>query len=94
MSVLVDLDQARGLLHLAFEFAASHRLHCAHLSDAENRAMFGKCNHAGGHGHNYGYSVLDGFGGVHRFGSAPAVSGTPYWPGWNIARDVALLPAT
>ena len=43
----------RALLRQQFEFAASHRLHCAHLSDAENRAMFGKCNHPGGHGHNY-----------------------------------------
>ncbi len=34
-----------------------------------------------------GYSVLDGFGGVHRFGSAPKVHGTPYWPGWDIARS-------
>lgn len=43
----------RALMRQQFEFAASHRLHCAHLSDAENRAMFGKCNHPGGHGHNY-----------------------------------------
>lgn len=36
-----------------FEFAASHRLHCPSLSDEENRRLFGKCNHPGGHGHNY-----------------------------------------
>jgi len=36
-----------------FEFAASHRLHCADLSDAENRRVFGKCNNPAGHGHNY-----------------------------------------
>ncbi|MGE0479121.1 MAG: 6-pyruvoyl tetrahydropterin synthase family protein [Phycisphaerae bacterium] len=36
-----------------FEFAAAHRLHCPQLSDAENRAIFGKCNNANGHGHNY-----------------------------------------
>lgn len=36
-----------------FEFSAAHRLHCAHLSDEENRAMFGKCNNPNGHGHNY-----------------------------------------
>jgi 6-pyruvoyltetrahydropterin/6-carboxytetrahydropterin synthase len=46
-------SEPRALLRQQFEFAASHRLHCAHLSDAENRALFGKCNHAGGHGHNY-----------------------------------------
>ena len=36
-----------------FEFSASHRLHCDHLSDEENRAIFGKCNNIAGHGHNY-----------------------------------------
>lgn len=36
-----------------FEFAASHRLHCPNLPDDENRRLFGKCNHPGGHGHNY-----------------------------------------
>lgn len=34
-------------------FSASHRLHDAKLSDAENQALFGKCNHIHGHGHNY-----------------------------------------
>lgn len=36
-----------------FEFSAAHRLHCPSLSDEENRQLFGKCNHASGHGHNY-----------------------------------------
>ena len=36
-----------------YEFAASHRLHSEHLSDAENAELFGKCNYANGHGHNY-----------------------------------------
>ena len=36
-----------------FEFSASHRLHCDHLSDEENRNLFGKCNNPSGHGHNY-----------------------------------------
>lgn len=36
-----------------YEFAASHRLHSAHLTDAENRQLFGKCNYENGHGHNY-----------------------------------------
>lgn len=39
-----------------FEFSASHRLHSPALSDAENLAVFGKCNNPAGHGHNY---VLD-----------------------------------
>jgi 6-pyruvoyltetrahydropterin/6-carboxytetrahydropterin synthase len=34
-------------------FSASHRLHSAALSDSENARVFGKCNGANGHGHNY-----------------------------------------
>jgi 6-pyruvoyltetrahydropterin/6-carboxytetrahydropterin synthase len=41
------------LVRQRFEFAASHRLHVEHLSDEENRALFGKCNNPCGHGHNY-----------------------------------------
>jgi 6-pyruvoyltetrahydropterin/6-carboxytetrahydropterin synthase len=40
-----------------FEFAASHRLHCAGLPDEENRRIFGKCNNPAGHGHNYRLEV-------------------------------------
>ena len=36
-----------------YRFAASHRLHSASLSDAENARIYGKCNNACGHGHNY-----------------------------------------
>jgi 6-pyruvoyltetrahydropterin/6-carboxytetrahydropterin synthase len=36
-----------------YEFAASHRLHTAALSEGENRSLYGKCNHLFGHGHNY-----------------------------------------
>lgn len=45
--------ERRVLIRQQFEFAASHRLHSASLSDDENRAMFGKCNNPSGHGHNY-----------------------------------------
>jgi hypothetical protein len=34
--------------------------------------------------------VLDGFGGIHQFGGAPAVTGTAYWNGWDIARSLTL----
>lgn len=37
----------------SYEFAASHRLQAPTLSDAENAALFGKCNNPAGHGHNY-----------------------------------------
>ena len=42
-------------VHLArrYAFPASHRLHSPALSDAENRALYGKCNNPHGHGHNY-----------------------------------------
>ena len=36
-----------------YRFAASHRLHTPALSEEENRRVFGKCNNAHGHGHNY-----------------------------------------
>jgi len=34
--------------------------------------------------------VLDGYGGVHPFGGAPAATNGPYWPGWDIARAIAV----
>lgn len=37
-------------------FNAAHRVHNPALSDAENDALFGKCNNPNWHGHNY---VLD-----------------------------------
>lgn len=36
-----------------FEFSAAHRLHAQALSEADNQAVFGKCNNPRGHGHNY-----------------------------------------
>jgi 6-pyruvoyltetrahydropterin/6-carboxytetrahydropterin synthase len=36
-----------------YTFAASHRLHTAAMSDAENLETYGKCNNPFGHGHNY-----------------------------------------
>jgi len=44
-------------LSQTFEFAAAHRLHNPALSDADNRAAFGKCNNPLGHGHNYQVQV-------------------------------------
>lgn len=49
-----------------FEFSAAHRLHCDHLSDKENRELFGKCNNPEGHGHNYVVEVsICGDPGIH-----------------------------
>lgn len=38
-------------------FSASHRLHSAEMSEAENRSTYGKCNNPYGHGHNYALEV-------------------------------------
>jgi 6-pyruvoyltetrahydropterin/6-carboxytetrahydropterin synthase len=40
-----------------YRFSASHRLHSAGMSAAENLAIYGKCNNPHGHGHNYTLEV-------------------------------------
>lgn len=45
-----------------YMLSASHRLHAEPLTDAENRAAYGKCNNPHGHGHNYVIEVLVGGG--------------------------------
>ncbi len=40
-----------------YRFSASHRLHSNALSAEENAALYGKCNHPYGHGHNYSLEV-------------------------------------
>ena len=47
----------KAYLTRRYHFPASHRLQCDALSDAENRSIYGKCNHPHGHGHNYKLSV-------------------------------------
>jgi hypothetical protein len=38
-----------------------------------------------------GYAVLDGWGGVHTYGSAVGIPvPNTYWPGWDIARGIAI----
>jgi 6-pyruvoyltetrahydropterin/6-carboxytetrahydropterin synthase len=36
-----------------YRFSASHRLHSDRFTEAENRALYGKCNNPYGHGHDY-----------------------------------------
>ena len=36
-----------------YHFSAAHRLHSAKYSEEENQRIFGKCNNAKGHGHDY-----------------------------------------
>ena len=38
-------------------FSASHRLHNPALTPEENLRLFGQCNHANGHGHNFDVEV-------------------------------------
>lgn len=39
------------------EFSAAHRLHNPALGEEENRRLYGICNNANGHGHNYAVEV-------------------------------------
>ena len=48
MSVGLKIELGRR-----YRFSASHRLHSAQLSEAENCRVYGKCNNPYGHGHNY-----------------------------------------
>jgi 6-pyruvoyltetrahydropterin/6-carboxytetrahydropterin synthase len=50
----------RAYLGRRYRLSASHRLHAESLSEAENRAAFGKCNNPFGHGHNYVIEVVVG----------------------------------
>ncbi len=56
---IATFRQEKPMVRLSqrFEFSASHRLHAAGLSDAENREVFGRCNNPNGHGHNYELEV-------------------------------------
>jgi 6-pyruvoyltetrahydropterin/6-carboxytetrahydropterin synthase len=47
----------KAYLTRRYLFSASHRLHSDELSEAENRAVYGKCNNPYGHGHNYALEV-------------------------------------
>ena len=51
-----------------YRFSASHRLHAASLSNAENSALYGKCNNPFGHGHDYVLEITCG-GGQVRIGA-------------------------
>ncbi|XP_044194185.1 6-pyruvoyl tetrahydrobiopterin synthase isoform X1 [Thunnus albacares] len=46
-----------GCITRVQSFSACHRLHSIHLSDEENKRVYGKCNNPNGHGHNYKVEV-------------------------------------
>lgn len=48
----------KAYLGRRYRFSASHRLHSEHYSEEKNRAVYGKCNHPHGHGHNYIVEVM------------------------------------
>jgi 6-pyruvoyltetrahydropterin/6-carboxytetrahydropterin synthase len=50
----------KAYLTRRYMFSASHRLHSAEMSAAENQATYGKCNNPYGHGHNYTLEVTLG----------------------------------
>lgn len=52
MSAPLKIDLTRR-----YRFAASHRLHAAHLTEEANQRIYGKCNNPYGHGHNYEVEV-------------------------------------
>jgi 6-pyruvoyltetrahydropterin/6-carboxytetrahydropterin synthase len=52
-----DARDTRMLITRRYRFSASHRLHSAELSEAENVATFGDCNNPSGHGHDYRLDV-------------------------------------
>jgi len=43
-----------------YRLSASHRLHSDGFTEAENRAVYGKCANPYGHGHNYVIEVIVG----------------------------------
>jgi len=47
----------KAYLTRRYQFSASHRLHNESMTEAENRATYGKCNNPYGHGHNYALEV-------------------------------------
>jgi 6-pyruvoyltetrahydropterin/6-carboxytetrahydropterin synthase len=50
----------RAYLGRKHRLSAAHRLHSEALNEAENQAVYGKCNNPHGHGHNYVIEVTVG----------------------------------
>ncbi|MGO8720035.1 MAG: 6-carboxytetrahydropterin synthase [Acidobacteriaceae bacterium] len=48
----------KAYLFRRYRISASHRLHTERLSPEQNKAVYGKCNHPHGHGHNYTVEVM------------------------------------
>ncbi len=50
----------RAYLGRRYRLSASHRLHTASLTEAQNAEVYGKCANPHGHGHNYTVEVVVG----------------------------------
>ena len=48
----------KAYLSRRYRISASHRLHTGQYTAEQNRAVYGKCNHPHGHGHNYIVEVM------------------------------------
>lgn len=48
----------KAYLSRRYRISASHRLHTDSYSPEKNQAVYGKCNHPYGHGHNYIVEVM------------------------------------
>lgn len=48
----------KAYLSRRYRISASHRLHTDSYSPEKNQAVYGKCNHPHGHGHNYIVEVM------------------------------------
>jgi len=48
----------KAYLSRRYRISASHRLHTERYSSEKNQAVYGKCNHPHGHGHNYIVEVM------------------------------------
>ncbi|XP_059181359.1 6-pyruvoyl tetrahydrobiopterin synthase [Centropristis striata] len=46
-----------GYITRVQSFSSCHRLNSIHLSDEDNKKVYGKCNNPNGHGHNYKVEV-------------------------------------
>ncbi len=59
MSARRGLTQSAPIVDVtqSFQFSAAHRMHNPRLSAEANRRLYGRCNHATGHGHTYRLAV-------------------------------------
>ncbi len=57
---MTALLNPRTTITRSYYFCAAHRLHTDQLPEHVNQKIFGKCNNANGHGHNYTVHVTVG----------------------------------